>query len=231
MTISNLVVQPDAAYLLSDTAFFQPDGRILGFGTKVLAFFGQKAAVSATGRQGLAIGKVYDEYRRTGAAFSFDGFLQTVRDVYEREGYDPDEFAMVWNAAYYSDAHKRPFGFSFTTHSSGGGEGFQPWRWHPKTALIMPHVDPSEVFGPGIEKIRLADPRQFNPLTDFKMFAMEQRKHRFEGLYHAVGGEVRLTKVSSAGVETWTMHDFGDQEGQIVTLHRQDLLPKSLLPQ
>lgn len=216
MSISNLVVQPDAAYLLTDTAWLKSDGRILCFAPKVIHFPEQCAAVSCCGQQGFAAIDVVEEYHRSGKQFSFDGFLGTVRDIYALKGYDEAEHAMIWTAAYYSKSHERPFGFSFTTHPSGGGDGYEPWRWYPKTSLILPFVQPSAVFGAGTSRVRLSDPKQFDPLNDFMKFAHQQREHRYEGGWRGVGGEVFLTRAGSGGLRHWNLHDFGDREGDVI---------------
>ena len=216
MTISNLVVQPDAAYLLSDTVFLAPDRRALGFAPKVLHFPDQCAAVSACGSQGFAVVDVVAEYHRTGKAFSFDGFLQTVREVFDREGYDDATHFMNWTAIYYSKEHSRPYGFCFTTHPSGGGEGYAPWRWHPRRVLIAPYVEPSLVFGPNAGRVSLPDPAQFDPMADFMKFALQQRQVRYEGGHFGVGGEVYLTRAAADGLRQWKLHDFGDREGELI---------------
>ena len=217
MSIANLLVQPDAAYIVTDSGFFGPDGRLLLKAPKSIVLADVPIALACVGSGNTLIDVIrFNPWAKSSDGFSLDAFRDFVRGVHEGAQIDHDVHFSRWVGAYYSRKLGRPLGFSMFTHAKDGeASDRQPWTWYPARTIIMPMVPPVEVWGADIKR-NLPDPAQFNPHTDFMDLVHAQRRHKFAAFDCAVAGEILLTKVSADGVEDISLHDYGDVVGQPV---------------
>lgn len=216
MSIANLLVQPDAAYIVTDSGFFGPDGRLLGTAPKSIVLPDVPIALACVG-SGNTLIDVFrlNPWAKSSDGFSLDAFRDFVRGIHEGARLDQDAHYSRWVAAYYSRNLGRPLGFTMFTHAKDGeASGREPWTWYPARTVIMPMVPPSEVWGADIKR-NLPDPSQFNPHTDFMDFVHAQRRHKFDAFDCAVAGEILLTKVNADGVADFALHDFGGVVGKL----------------
>lgn len=215
MSVCNLIVQPDAAYLVTDEGFFRRDGRIMMLAPKSILIEGLPLAIGATGH-GLVLASVAMEVeaRLHAKNFTRDGFCDLVRSVYENGGFDHAAHKTRWAIVYYSKRNARPVGYSFFTDPAD--EDGRTWLWHPTRVLVMPYVEPIGVWGNDVAR-DITDPAIFDPMRDAMKFIHAQRASRnwenIEGC--GVAGQIRLSKVTSSGVEEFLLHDFKDQVGEV----------------
>ncbi|NVE93375.1 hypothetical protein [Altererythrobacter lutimaris] len=219
MSLCNLIVQDEAAYLVTDSAFFDETGQVLMHEPKSILIDGVPVVISAVG-SGHILAKVHIACLEVFAkqAFTLDRFKQVVKRVYERDGHNPAQEMTRWIAAYYSAELSRAFGCYFFTDPADGEPEANAWRWYPKRAMILPYVEPVEVWGTDTT-IDITKPENFNPRADSMKFVQAQRKPTEwasgrNGI--GVGGEIRITKVSAKGVEEWKLHEFDDRVGEVI---------------
>lgn len=219
MSVCNLVVQTDAAYLVTDSGYFDSAGKIVRLLPKSIIFPEVPVAIAAVGAGALVLAEAAYEApeQLSGGKFTLDRFRDLIRGLYARRGYDPRDQYTRWAAAYYSRHHGRAVGYSFSTHPDDGAPGESPWKWYPSRVLVMPYVAPVAVWGDD-RKVSLSDPNAFNVKRDAMKFVDAQRRHREWGnskIVCGVAGEIRLTKVSAAGIEEWQLHDYADRVGKL----------------
>lgn len=219
MSVCNLIVQPDAAYLVTDSGYFDSEGRLLVLMPKSIILPNVPVALGAVGSSGLVLAEAFLAVpERFGAGgFTLDRFRDLIREIYQTRGYDQRAQFTRWVAAYYSTHHRRACGYVFSTNPDDGGPEEAAWKWHPVRTMVQPYVQPVEVWGTET-KVAVTDPKQFLPQRDSMKFVHAQRQHLAwpNGNYCGVAGEIRLTKVSRKGVQEWKLHDYPDEVGSFI---------------
>lgn len=215
MSICNLVVQPHAAYLVSDSGYFDADGRILRLMPKTIAIPEAAAVIGVVG-YGLPMCHVQIELPELlkREKFSFGLFIRLVRNIYDRNSYDPSEHYSRWQAAIFCPRERRPIGLSFFTSPADGASGQQPWTWYKVRSLVMPRVMPSQWLSVSRENIALADPELFDAENDWLPLIQAQQRFEFPRGGRMVAGEVWLSKVSEFGISERMLCDLGGEIGE-----------------
>ncbi|MBB4633208.1 hypothetical protein [Sphingosinicella soli] len=219
--MANLIVQPDAAYLMTDSGLFTPGGTILALMPKVLAVRSQSLAIATTGSlQAIVLSSLVRSIPDWEACDQ-EAFVRAlpgvVRGFYADQGLDPDQRPSEVFIALYSRRHGRPMGLSFMTGFPTPLPNVQPWTLRPCLQALNPDVDLRAVYG---REVRLRNP-SFVPLRDALPLVEAQRGVRTgwgimpDGV-GAVAGEITLTTVSAAGIECAALHTYGDIEGELV---------------
>lgn len=221
MSMANLIVQRDAAYLMTDSGLFTPDGTILALGPKVLAVRSQALAIATTGSlQAFVLASLIrsiPDWETCEQEVFVRALPGVVRDFYAGEGLDPDKLPTEVFIALYSRRQGRPMGLSFITGFPSPLPDGEAWKLKPCLQALSPGVDLREAYG---RDVRLREP-SFVPWRDALPLVEAQRAVR-EGWgfmpdgVSAVAGEITLTTVSAAGIECMALHTYADVEGERV---------------
>ncbi len=210
VSVCNLIVQPAAAFLITDSAYFSPTGEILGLAPKSFLLPQIPAAVAAVGYGNVPL-HLHTEMQAELAdpALNLATFMQLVRSTYDKQGRDAVKEWVRFVAAFYADG--KPQGCSFFTNPEDAGPGQKPWTWYPIRALIMPYVDPRPIFGSN--KIPLPDPAFFDPWRDaMKIVEVQREPRQWAHRYGVgVGGEIAIATVWEDGVEERVLHTYPDR--------------------
>lgn len=217
MSLVDLIVQRDAAFLITDSGSFnQHDLTVEEMIRKEIVLPDLHVVITATGLAGnvLPLVQRFIEERSDPADFTLDLFRDMVRVAYLML-HDDDAMVSTWYAIQYHPATKRASGSAFFTNPGGGKPGQEPWTWYPKFLVLSPAVLPTDVFGPVGEAMH--DHARFDLPANALRLADAQRARRPENSGGAcvVAGEVRLTKVSANGVEQAVLIDYGDRVGEL----------------
>ena len=221
MSMANLIVKRDAAYLMTDSGLFTPGGTILALMPKVLAVRSQSLAIATTGSLSAwgmsTLMHLIPDWETCDQEVFVRALPGVVRDFYTSEGLDPDRLPSEVFIALYSRRMGRPMGLSFITGYPTPLQDDEPWALKPCIQALSPGVDLREVYG---SDVRLRDP-SFVPWRDALPLVEAQRAVR-EGWgfmpdgVSAVAGEITLTVVSAAGIECTSLHTYADVEGERV---------------
>ena len=222
MSLGNLIVQRDAAYLLTDSGYFEAGStRIKSLAPKVLARRRGDMAFANVGVPVLPRILRDMEDRLESDDFTLNTLTELVRDAYTGLDRDPATDASIILCAGYSRERGRAVGYSML---AGGvalkGAKRLPWTWYPTPHMLMPSVAASELWGANLP-VDLTDPGIFDPLTDsMSLVEPQRRKHTGWGADSsvsgcAIAGEIHLTKISAAGVEIFDLHTYPDRVGEM----------------
>lgn len=221
MSMANLIVQKDAAYLMTDSGLFTPSGMLLALAPKVLAVRSQSLAIATTGS--LHVGVLapllhsIPDWETCDQEVFVRALPGVVRSFYAGEGLDPDQLPSEVFIALYSRRMGRPMGLSFITGYPTPLPGVEPWALKPRLQALNPGVDLQEAYG---RDVRLRDP-SFVPWRDALPLVEAQRAVCAgwgfipDGM-GAVAGEITLTIVSAGGIECTSLHTYADVEGERV---------------
>lgn len=230
MSLANLIVQRHAAYLLTDSGYFDAGStRINRLGPKVLA---RRKGDMAFANVGLAvlprIGKDMED-RFEADDFTLDTMTGLVREAYASIERNPDTDVSIMFCAGFSRERGQAFGYSML---AGGitpeGAKRVPWTWYPTPHMLLPAVSNAELWGADVA-VDLTDPAIFDPFTDsMSLVEPQRRKHTGWGADSsvsgcAIAGEIHLTKVSAAGVEIFDLHTYPDRVGELAGFNRNRL--------
>lgn len=216
MSVCNLVVQRDAAYMTTDSGYFRADGTIVALEPKTITIGRLPLVIGVTGN-GIAAAAVMVASSEAdwGRGFTPNQFRDLVHAVYALEGFDPIAHRTRWALAYFDRAKGQAIGLTFFTHPDDGGDA-SPWQWLPVRVLVQPYVPPLEVFGDASPR-QLTDPASFDPSKEaMKLVHAQRAKRDWDGVAGcAVAGQIRLSKVSAAGLEEFLIHEFADRVGEV----------------
>jgi hypothetical protein len=213
MTACNLIVQPQAAYLLTDTACYTADGIVTHFQPKVIELthaIVEPAAIAFTGNAFPQ--EMTAALERLGPA-SASALLPALPDLIadaERivrgrmpPGQRPSITLLI---ASFNRATIRPAGHIISNDPSMflPGSGYVPMT--VRAMDWKAHVDHAAAFG---GQRRLSDPRQFDAVGDGARLLEQQRREPNDGdNFPIIGGQGLLTKVDIYGVQTRTICEW-----------------------
>lgn len=227
MTAVNVIVRPDRAFLMTDGAFYTPDGRIIALGNKALPIANLNAAIAVRGLQAVVPIFALDFSIRY---VSFDDMIDRVADDlrvwHENRAHVVDEsgwFDVELYIVGWSEAKQCAQAFSITTRDYGDGE--EPCTLRDcGRQTIAPGLSEEE------ETVRLpqlgvhVDARTFE--RDFDparhgIAIMEAQRRALEQLsfvdepFCSIGGHISCTEVGKDGVRQRVIHRWAqDKPGQ-----------------
>lgn len=218
MSLANLIVQPQAAYLYTDCGYYDAEGVILRLEHKIMPFPNQALAIAMAGAGKLNATLLFDEIERRGYheldQFEFlRAFRRLVRGIGDEDG--EDHRFMI---GFYSNKHNRALGLTIFTPGMGP-EGKAPYEYHPADIIIAPMVPPADAFEG--RKINVTVPHSFDPIEDGRVLVDAQRR-KVAGWSHGVAdgsrvaGEVLMTEVSATSLRFELIHMYPDQVGMKV---------------
>ena len=223
MSLANLIVQPQAAYLITDSGIFDPGTtRLIALERKVHCPSNRAVAFTSVGTAaGRPLGEALTAMEASRQAEGewpdpLTDYLSVVKSVFEQMGYMGEEHCSTFFAAGWSTTLNQAVGFIFRTRPCP--EVPEPWVWHQRDVAVNPYPEPVDVWGSDIA-IDLKDPSAFNPHTDAMQIVETQRLPRAwgDGTVNGccVAGEIHLTEVTADGVTITTLHTYPDRVGEL----------------
>lgn len=224
MSLANLIVQPHAAYLYTDSGYFTADGVILKLEHKIMPFPEQSLAIAGVGAGKLNPSLLFDEMERLGMReLDQMTFLRRFRSLVRESCPDDVDGADREDRRYmiglYSHQHERAMGLTIFTPGMGP-DGKEPYQYHPADIVIAPMVPPADAFGG--REINVTVPSSFDPVSDGLALVDAQRR-KVSGWSHGaadgsrVAGDIMLTEVSAQGLRFELLRTHSDRIGEKVT--------------
>lgn len=204
MSLGNLLVRNDLAYLVTDSGYFNVDGEILVLAPKVMEFVDQRIAVACVG-SGITLPHLSRYLPPLDGATQMDvlkAILTGVRRAYAAESRCPERDMTRWLVALYSEKDGRAHGLAFFTNPNDGAHSQQAFTYYRTAAVVMPE-SPDDAIG-----------AVFDPVSDFMPIVARQREvidWPVGAKGRRVAGEIVLTTVSAGGVEHRVLHDYGTE--------------------
>lgn len=227
MSIANLVVQHDRAFIITDSGYFTDDGTIKLLAPKCMEFAEQSVAIACTGSLHLPL--LAQELRKHPDCTSWSQpemvkrLPDLVRDTYASWKLDPVARWSQVVIGLYSHKLGRAMGFFFWTSPDDGPTGQEPWTLYPASGVLLPQDIDARV-----------DPASFDPMRDAMLIVEAQRAKREWGTIKdacCVAGEISLTTISSSGIEHTVLHEYPDKVGEKADAARSETIHSTPLGQ
>lgn len=237
MTAINIVLQPDAAYILSDAAFTAEDGTLLAVRQKVTTFPQFRTALTWSG-----FGPVSDLEDGIDRIASLVATIrpQTQRQLLEAvpsivksmhaenitrmpAGCQAHTYGVALFGVFWSEGDGEPQAFTAHSDAAALGPGYRPYSIARLLQFITAPAEgmdasqvAQEVFGRHVE---FSEPGSFHPEVD-GLALLEAQRH-FKGALggwcdHGVGGFAHLAKVTADDVSDRILKVWPDRVGQII---------------
>ncbi len=224
MTALNVITQPDAAYILTDTAAIDPDGRVVAFASKVFVSERARLALAFTGWTPET--RFNERHTRCAAfvnsmgdpAVALERIAQFASELWrqnadEMEIGSPMHLSLV--VAFWSEERGQPEAWLIQTDSLSKGHTPKPVRLcqyvaaDPLTGLIPGLAD-------GLALADVSDPCRFDPMRDCLPLIEAQRRlpdAEREGEFN-IGGQAELYQIDRRGVTRTVLARWSDRIGQ-----------------
>jgi hypothetical protein len=210
MTAMNVWTQPGAAYLLTDSAFYTPDGKILAFGEKMIDVTGDfRAAMAPTGAllPHWLIEAVSDI-----DADSFGQFLSFLPSVLRRLEKRAPGDTMAMAVIGFHEGAQEP-----SAYLLGNDHGAIPEPYVPYTVAEVAHHFSGCAHTAFDREVDFADPASFDPERDGLTLIEAQRRDPFEdveGSPYRIGGHAILTRLDRGGITHKILREWPDVVGE-----------------
>jgi len=124
MSLANLIVQPQAAYLYTDCGYYDAAGVILRLQHKIMPFPEQSLAIATTGAGKLSAASIFDEIERRGMhdleqIVFLSRFQKLVREICPDECNEGETENRRFMIGFYSHEHGRALGLTIFTPGMG----------------------------------------------------------------------------------------------------------------
>lgn len=223
MSLANLIVQPQAAYLYTDQGYFDREGRILSLEHKIMPFPRQSLAIAMVGAGKLSATSLFNEIERRGLdnlnqTDFLTAFQMLICELCPDEATGPDREDRRFMIGLYSHAYQRAIGLTLFTPGMGP-DGKAPYKYHNADIVIAPMVPPTGAFDG--RKINVTVPSSFDPIEDGRVLVNAQRR-KVAAWSHGVAdgsrvaGDILLTEVSARGMAYDLLLRHDDQVGEKV---------------
>lgn len=223
MSLANLIVQPQAAYLYTDQGYYDRNGIILRLEHKIMPFPAQRLAIAMVGAGKLTPTIIFDliEARGIDGLGQVDflrAFRNLVRELCPDDATGPDKEDRRFMLGFYSHDHQRAMGLTIFTPDMGP-DGKAAYEYHTADVVIAPMVPPFEAFGD--RRVNVTVPASFDPLEDGRALVDAQRR-KVTGWSHGVAdgsrvaGDILLTEVSARGLRFELLLTHSDRMGDKV---------------
>ncbi|RSU58926.1 hypothetical protein BRX36_19875 [Sphingomonas sp. S-NIH.Pt1_0416] len=232
MTAMSMIVQPHAAYFITDTAFYLGDGTVVSFGPKVheLNFgplVGGAPATAAFAMTGIITPQhVTDTLQRLGVTDLkgvWDALPSVIRqfsaalpNAHRAPGVGDDNTILL-ALAFWDHGTSRPYGYLI------GNEHCEPvlkGQMEPFQPIAMKAYVMRRLTG-GFDGFDYDDPAQFDPIRDAGALLDDQRDDPFQDTgerFTGVGGQGVLTEISAAGVRYHLLRTWPDKVGERIAV-------------
>lgn len=226
MSLANIIMQPPTGYLITDSGWFERDGRLAYLMPKVLHFPNMRMAISCRGQHDMLAGilrelRSFERQRGSTnggevvAAFADLYFAATIAQGVPSSGIENAcDMQMVW----YDPARKRATGHlicNITDHMPG----LPPFTLQRVSCSLSSKIDPDAPLGRPQD---VTDPGQFDIRKDGRTLVDAQRREGWTvpgrpfGYY--VAGDVHLTTIDEAGVRCETLISWPDEIGKKIAV-------------
>lgn len=218
MTASNVFVQGECAYLLTDGAVYDSEGVVAAIQCKVAAIPHLRMAVAFSGCVGRAVEACVGFFVRVRTQReAFGGLPDIAEQLYaayqadvRREGIERTADFQMYVAMHSLDTGE-PQAWILSTNRAGFGASYEPWSLRRVHEICAPRVDRQAVFGRVVD---LTDPASFDPATDGLTLLEAQRNVVWPNGRHYIGGKADLTVVSRHGITKHTLREWPDVVGE-----------------
>lgn len=226
MSIANIICQGSVGYLLTDSGYFHPDGRLAFLRPKTLELPGLRVAIAARGH--VYARETLGPMIAAASPFNQAELLGMLPDLLFQAMANDGAFlkgdAPLWAATtlyvvYFDQQRGRAGGLILSSSALGLPDDYEPFSYIPVTDTLAPGVDVDAALG---RPACLSDPQSFNAEQDGLTIAEAQRREpwSFNGLPKAIyaAGAVRMTTVDATGVSTRILRTWPDRVGARVAL-------------
>ncbi|MHA6768084.1 hypothetical protein [Sphingobium ummariense] len=226
MTAINMMVQPKAraGFIIADTAVTDEGGQLVDSVGKVA--IGTGAFPHAIGITGNVHPVTFATALGTADARNLKQLMRRLPAIIrsaiaEHERIKGTAGMILLKGVAWDFRRKGPMGFVMTSDASllAGAEPYEFYETAWNVTLCDGAETASEMLGRPVD---LCDPDSFDPEEDGRKLIMRQYLRGGtsllpglgEGTSYRIGGEAHLVEVRKAGVQAWTIHDFGDEIGK-----------------
>lgn len=223
MSLANLIVQPQAAYLYTDCGLWDADGVVLELLHKIMPFPRQCLAMTMVGAGKMTATVLFDEIERRGIdQLNQLDFLDAFRALIHElcpdavDGAEREDRRFMIGLYSHKDGHA----VGLTLFTPGmGPDGKAPYEYHDADIVIHPMVPPADAFGG--RRINVTRPESFDPVKDGAALVDAQRA-KVTGWSHGVAdgsrvaGDILLTEISANGLAFDLIAQYPDKVGERV---------------
>lgn len=217
MSLLNLIVQPDCAYIITDSGHYDVTrgGVVTRLGLKSMILEDQRLIVATAGElQCKHLAPLLSTLKNVGQ----DELVEMLPEI-ARAAVETFKIGMMSTVVFagYSPARGSAFGGAFLTAAHGGPSPFpeRDYQILARSALLLPPV-------PGMPLAPLSRPSAFNPYTNAMAIIEQQRRFDFSSPGLEVGccitGDIDLVGVRMEGFEIETLHTYPATIGEKVAL-------------
>ena len=227
MTAFNIVAQPDAAYIINDTAHYDHECVIRAFAPKTVVLTHallEPAAISVCGaisaRDLIAIISDLDISSGSQAIRDLGKIHARAMDVVRAKGRDPVAEGVWLALATFDMRTGRAAGHVIAGDAGFGGLNAPPYTPGTVNGGALGHYvtcDWQTEFGP---QHNFSDPRQFSAFRDGQRM-LEAQRRTVTDRFSVVGGQGVVTRVSRRGVESFVVCQWPDKIGERIHLDYQ----------
>jgi hypothetical protein len=217
VSLLNLIVQADCAYLMTDSGTYDEDGTVSTLGPKVIVMPHHGLAIGTSGKLNcyllLTLVRALEHLPRHKFLLELPHIAKAANDLYDIDS------ASVVAVAGFSEDMGRAFGLVLTTGETGELPDLVPYELTPRKTTLLP-------YPPAIQKA-LGGLSAYNPLTDSLPLLEQQRRVNFgtaEDPQICVAGDINVVAVSREGLRVRTIHTYPDRVGEKVALDSSALV-------
>jgi hypothetical protein len=219
MTAINLIVQEQAVHLLTDAAFYDPEGVVLYIASKTVMMPALRLAIACSGRAETK--QIADRLRGLSSQREMLQQLPLIAGVIRADNLAlrpdmPEAIELQLFVAMWDERENRPVGLALSTDRAYFGDAYTPGVLVEVEQLFAPAVDLQSALG------RRADPRRrfsFDPVQDGLRLIEGQRASKSAMIEDRwwIGGRAELITVDHEGVRTEILREWPDEVGGYIT--------------
>ena len=232
MTAMNLIVQPHAAYLITDTAYYLADGTVVEFAPKVTELNFGPLVAGPPARAAFALtGIVSPDHVKaelaTVAAADMRDVLDVLPDIMRRLSSAlpsaqrapgvGSECDVLLALAMWDEATGKPYGFLIGNEASNPVlKGQMP----PFQLTRMKHYVIGRATHGFPDGHDFSDPSRFDPISEGGALLDDQRADPFGDdatQFTGVGGQGVLTQIGAAGIRYHLLRSWPDRVGERIS--------------
>lgn len=227
MTAFNVIAQPDAAYLINDTAHYDADLVIRAFAPKTVTLtyaLQEPAALSVCGAiSWMDVAKIIDEMGISSGSQAIRDLGKIharAMDVVRANGRDPVAEGVWLALATFDMRTGRAAGHVIAGDAGFGGVNAPPYTPCTVVGGALGHYvscDWQTEFGP---QHKFADSQQFSAIRDGQRM-LEAQRRAVTDRFSIVGGQGVVTRVSRRAVESFVVCQWPDKIGERIHLDGQ----------
>lgn len=217
MTIINATTQGKAAYIITDTAYCNPDGTVAALASKFIVGRAFPFLMAPTGNPNLfRLGELIENARPRSGTDLIAKMPDILRSLEAGGGeFDLDAGFVI---ATWNKRHGRPM-----LHLIANTDNHWPGLLTPFEPYFIEHVIGGQITVDDAlgRRVDVSDPRSFDPCRDGKMLVdVQRRSHRFEHMVtpaFRIGGAVEVGTLTRHRADIKQVHEWSeDRIGELI---------------